>query len=150
MNKNKKGRKLHRKAGQRKHLVRNLAASLFLHDQITTSTAKAKEAQMYAEKLITKAKRNTLNDQRYLYSELPKNAATRLLTMIVPQLQHRESGYTRILHTMPAPHDNTKRSILELCDAENIQKEEAQKKKETAKNEKIKKKVEKKTEKKES
>lgn len=52
-------RHLGRKSSHRQALLRNLVASLFTHESITTTWPKAKEAQKMAEKLITLGKRNT-------------------------------------------------------------------------------------------
>ncbi len=53
----KKGRKLNRTAAHRKAVLRNMATSLFRHERIETTTAKAKELRPFAERLITLAKR---------------------------------------------------------------------------------------------
>lgn len=50
-------RKLSRTSAHRNHLLRNLVTSLFQHERISTTVAKAKEAQREAEKIITKVKR---------------------------------------------------------------------------------------------
>ena len=50
-------RKLGRTTSHRRALRRNLAQSLFEHGQVTTTLAKAKDVQPFAEKLITLAKR---------------------------------------------------------------------------------------------
>ena len=54
-----KYRHLSRKSSHRKALLRNLVASLFEHESIQTTWPKAKEAQRFAEKLITLGKKNT-------------------------------------------------------------------------------------------
>ena len=54
------GRKLQRTSSHRAALFRNMAAALIKHEQITTTTAKAKELRPYVEKLITLAKRGGL------------------------------------------------------------------------------------------
>jgi large subunit ribosomal protein L17 len=52
------GRKLQRTSSHRAALFRNMAAALIKHEQITTTTAKAKELRPYVEKLVTLAKRD--------------------------------------------------------------------------------------------
>ena len=54
----KKGRQLSRTRSHRKATMRNLATSLFRHERIETTTAKAKELRPYAERLITLARRD--------------------------------------------------------------------------------------------
>src|SRR2546423_4357585 len=59
--------------GQRKSILRNLVSSLIIHESITTTLAKAKAVQPYAERVITLGKKFTgSRDQRerataYLY-----------------------------------------------------------------------------------
>jgi ribosomal protein L17 len=59
-----KYRHLSRKSSHRQALLRNLVTSLFTHESITTTWAKAKEAQRLAEKLITLGKKNTEASKR--------------------------------------------------------------------------------------
>jgi ribosomal protein L17 len=59
-----KYRHLSRKSSHRQALLRNLVTSLFKHESITTTWAKAKEAQRLAEKLITLGKKNTETSRR--------------------------------------------------------------------------------------
>jgi len=60
-------------SSQRKSILRNLVSSLIQHESITTTLAKAKAVQPYAEKVITLGKKYTgRKDQRerltnYLY-----------------------------------------------------------------------------------
>ena len=44
--------------------MRNMATSLFRHERIETTTAKAKELRPYAERLITLARRGDLHSIR--------------------------------------------------------------------------------------
>src|SRR5439155_7892585 len=59
-----KSRQLSRTASHRKALLANLATSLFQHDRIVTTEAKAKELRPYAERLITLARRGGLHARR--------------------------------------------------------------------------------------
>ena len=52
----KSGRKLNRNSSHRKAMFRNMSASLFEHEMIRTTLAKAKELRRKAEPLITLAK----------------------------------------------------------------------------------------------
>src|SRR2546429_9392111 len=61
-----KGRQLSRRASHKKALLANLATSLFRHDKIVTTEAKAKELRPYAERLITLARRGDLHARRLL------------------------------------------------------------------------------------
>src|SRR5678815_5940630 len=59
-----RGRQLSRDTEHRKALRRNLVQSLFEHGKVRTTPAKAKEVKAFAEKLITLARQNTLNNRR--------------------------------------------------------------------------------------
>ncbi len=93
-----KGRQLSRTSTHRKALLRNMAASLFQHDAIVTTEAKAKELRPFAEKLITLARRGDLHARR-LVSRRIKDRETlgRLFAEIGPRFAARPGGYTRIL-----------------------------------------------------
>jgi ribosomal protein L17 len=75
-----KYRHLSRSSSHRQALLRNLVTSLFKHESITTTWAKAKEAQRLAEKLITLGKKNTEASRKralstfYVCSPCPKKA----------------------------------------------------------------------------
>ena len=60
----KKGRALSRTASHKKATMRNMATSLFRHERIETTTAKAKELRPFAEKLITLGRRGDLHARR--------------------------------------------------------------------------------------
>jgi large subunit ribosomal protein L17 len=59
-----KYRHLGRTSAHRQALLRNLVTSLFLHESISTTYPKAKEAQRLAEKLVTMGKKNTEASKR--------------------------------------------------------------------------------------
>lgn len=94
-----KGRKLGRNSSQRKALFRQLLASLFLKGEIKTTLAKAKAIKGLADKLVTKAKKGSLHQQRLIHSFLQnKTAAQRLMKEIAPGFKKRTSGFTSIIH----------------------------------------------------
>lgn len=62
------GRHLNRTSAHRRAMLRNLAAALFEHGQITTTLPKAKAVQPFVERAITIAKRGGLNARRKLES----------------------------------------------------------------------------------
>lgn len=91
-------RKLSMKRDQRGLLVRGQVTSLVLHEAITTTEAKAKTVAPVFERLVTKAKRANLADQRAVRQVLTsENAALKLFTEIAPALKDRQGGYTRII-----------------------------------------------------
>ena len=59
-------RKLGRTTSHRKAMLQNIVTSLMEHERIITTLAKAKEARRLAEKLITKAKKDTLHGRRQI------------------------------------------------------------------------------------
>src|SRR4029079_4390071 len=92
------GRKLQRKSGHRAALLRNMAAALIKHEQIQTTTPKAKELRPYVEKLITLAKRGGLSNRRPPHSRILGEAQeTELFEVRAGRYGSREGGYTRII-----------------------------------------------------
>lgn len=114
MRKLKKGRKFHRETDQRKALLASLAAALFLKEKIKTTEAKAKELRMFAEKLITRGKEQTLTARKLLEAALPSDAAKKLFQDIAPQYKDRQGGYTRITKLGPRESDSARMAIIEL------------------------------------
>ena len=90
------GRKLQRTSSHRAALFRNMATALIKHEQITTTTAKAKELRPYVEKLITLAKHGGLSNRRLAQSRLMDDAQlTKLFDVLAPRYAKRDGGYTR-------------------------------------------------------
>ncbi len=83
----KAGYKLGRTTAHREAMLRNMAASLFEHGQITTTIPKAKALQPFVEKIVTKAKKGDVHNRRlvaamlggdrraFAWSHIPKNAS---------------------------------------------------------------------------
>src|SRR5207302_1445259 len=91
-------RKLQRTSSHRAALFRNMAAALIKHEQITTTTAKAKELRPYVEKLITLAKHGGLSNRRLAQSRLMDEAQlAKLFDVLAPRYAGRNGGYTRII-----------------------------------------------------
>lgn len=108
-------KKLGRKWAHRKALIRNLLQALFTHERVKTTITKAKEAKRFADRLITFAKANTLAARREVRKFLAdENLVHKLFSEIVPRLQNRPSGYTRIFRLGPRPGDGAEIAILEL------------------------------------
>lgn len=114
MKKLKKGRKLSREKDQRNALKRSLLRSLFLNRKIKTTEAKAKEIRPLAEKIITRAKKPSLNSRRYLLRYFSKDLASRIIKEIAPKYENRAGGYTRILKLGPRKSDGAKMAFIEL------------------------------------
>ncbi len=111
----KKGRRFGGDAKHQRHILANLAASLFAAESITTTEAKAKALRPVAERLITKAKRGGLHSHRQIVSYLgDKDMAQKLIDDIAGRYSERPGGYTRILKKGPRQGDNAPMAIIEL------------------------------------
>lgn len=110
-------RKLQRASGHRTALLRNLAASLIKHEQITTGIAKARELRPYVEKLITLAKRGGLSNRRLAHARLQDDAQlTKLFEVLAERYKGRNGGYTRIIKAGYRASDAAPIAIIELVD----------------------------------
>jgi large subunit ribosomal protein L17 len=106
---------LSRRSGQRKALKRNMVTSLFRYERIETTKAKAKEVQRMAEKMITRAKVDSVHSRRMIARDIIDEAVTaKLFTQIAPLFEDRNGGYTRILKTGSRQGDAAEMAILEL------------------------------------
>jgi large subunit ribosomal protein L17 len=96
-------------------LLANLATSLFEHDQITTTQAKAKRLRPLAERLITFAKRGDLHSRRRVLTVVKdKGVVHRLFAEIAPDMDQRPGGYTRITKIGARKGDNAPMAVIEL------------------------------------
>ncbi|WP_313809567.1 50S ribosomal protein L17 [Sphingobium sp.] len=110
-------RKLQRSAGHRNSLLRNLAASLIKHEQIQTTTPKAKELRPYVEKLITLAKKGGLSNRRLAHARLQDDAQlTKLFEVLAERYKDRNGGYTRVIKAGIRASDAAPIAIIELVD----------------------------------
>lgn len=120
----KKGARLGGSASNQKHIVSNLAMSLFEHGAIKTTEAKAKVLRPYAEKLITKAKKGTLADRRAVAAELPnKEIVSYLFNELAPKFEGREGGYTRSIKIGNRSGDNAPMTHISLVLEETVSNE---------------------------
>ena len=111
------GRKLQRTSSHRAALFRNMAAALIKHEQITTTTAKAKELRPYVEKLITLAKKGGLSNRRLAQARLLDDTQlTKLFDTLAPRYADRNGGYTRIIKAGLRASDAAPIAIIELVD----------------------------------
>ncbi|AGO12199.1 AaceriAEL162Wp [[Ashbya] aceris (nom. inval.)] len=117
-------RRLSRSKPHRDSLLRNLASQLFLHGSITSTKPKLKEAQRYAERIITIAKQASKNPAVHtpeLQSRLHLRGDTaglvrKLVEEVGPRYAGRAGGYTRLLQLEPRLGDRAPAAILELVD----------------------------------
>ena len=111
------GRKLQRTSSHRAALFRNMAAALIKHEQITTTTAKAKELRPYVEKLITLAKKGGLSNRRLAHARLMDDTQlTKLFDVLATRYADRNGGYIRIIKAGIRMSDAAAIAIIELVD----------------------------------
>jgi len=110
-------RKLQRTSSHRTALFRNMAAALIKHEQITTTTAKAKELRPYVEKLVTLAKKGGLSNRRLAQSRLMDDAQlVKLFDVIAPRYSGRDGGYCRVIKAGIRMSDAASIAIIEFVD----------------------------------
>ncbi len=114
MRKQKIGRKLSRKIGPRKALLKGLARSLFIYEKIETTQAKAKEVSRFAEKCITRAKKDDLNARRHLLRFFDNKVVEKLIKQIATKYKKRDGGYTRIIKLGKRKSDASEMAIISL------------------------------------
>lgn len=120
----KKGARLGGSASHQKHILSNLAQSLFEHGAIKTTDAKARALRPYAEKLITKAKKGTVADRRAVLAELPnKEVVTYLFNELAPKFANRDGGYTRLIKLENRSGDNAPMTQVSLVLEETVSSE---------------------------
>jgi large subunit ribosomal protein L17 len=110
-------RKLQRTSAHRAALLRNMAAALIKHEQITTTTPKARELRPYVEKLITLAKHGGLSNRRLAHARLLDDTQlTKLFDVLSERYADRQGGYTRIVKAGFRASDAAPIAIIELVD----------------------------------
>lgn len=151
MRKKNKVKQLNRSADHRKAMIQNMVISLLRHERIESSVAKLKVARSYAERIITRAKRNldanlvnldekkkaetVLHNTRYLYTHVAdQEIVNKLLNDLANRYATRVGGYTRIIRLVNRQSDNTAMGILELVErkTQDELKEEVRQKREKA------------------
>jgi large subunit ribosomal protein L17 len=110
-----KHRQLSRTSSHRRALLANLATSLFRHDRIETTEAKAKELRPYAERLITLARRGDLHARRLVERKIKdREVSHRLFAELGKRFAARPGGYTRIVKLRHRPGDGADVARIEL------------------------------------
>jgi large subunit ribosomal protein L17 len=108
---------LERMSAHRKALHRNMVTSLFRYERIRTTKAKALEIRRTAEKLITRAKEDSVHNRRIVSGRLfDEGIVAKLFTNIAKRMKDRQGGYTRILKLGERFGDAAEVVILELVD----------------------------------
>lgn len=133
MRHNKKFNHLGRTKSHREALLSNMTVSLIYAKRITTTVAKAKALRVYAEPIINRAKDDSTNSRRLVFSLLQdKEAVKMLFGEIATKIANRPGGYLRILKLGNRLGDNAAMAMIEFVDYnENLLKETAEKKAKT-------------------
>jgi len=98
-------------------MLSNLATSLLRYERITTTLHKAKEVRRIVERLISKAKKDTLASRREAGKVIKdKEVLKKLFSQIGPKFKERSGGYTRILRLGQRKGDNAFLALIELVE----------------------------------
>jgi len=111
------GRQLNRNSSHRKAMFKNMSSSLFKHELIRTTLAKAKELRRKAEPLITLAKKDSVANRRLAFARLgDRDIVTKLFNELGPRYVERPGGYLRILKCGFRAGDKAPMAYVELVD----------------------------------
>jgi large subunit ribosomal protein L17 len=109
-------------------MVRNMVTSLFKHEQLETTDARAKELRQVAERMITLAKRGDLHARRQALAIIREKAVVhKLFDELKDRFADRQGGYVRIVKKENRKGDGALISIIQLLLKEE-EKKKAQKK----------------------
>lgn len=126
----KAGLKLNRTSSHRNAMFRNMVTSLFKHERICTTDAKAKELRRWADNLITLAKRGDLHARRQALAIVrEKDVVHKLFDEVAGRFTDISGGYTRIVKLGRRPGDAAPVSLIELVSPETEKKKKSKKKK---------------------
>ncbi|MFC1622494.1 50S ribosomal protein L17 [Patescibacteria group bacterium] len=108
-------RTLGRKTAPRKALLKNLLNSLVLYEKIKTTEIKAKEIKPLMERIVTRAKVDSLHNRREIMKKLPtKNSVKKLFEVLGPKYKTRKGGYLRIVKLGERKGDGAKMALIEF------------------------------------
>ena len=114
----KSGRHLNRTSSHRTAMMRNMAASLFRHEQIKTTVPKAKELRRFAEPLITLAKEPSVANRRLAFNRLrDREMVQKLFDNLGARYKERPGGYMRILKCGYRTGDAAPMAYVQLVDS---------------------------------
>ena len=110
-------RKLGRTSAHRTAMLRNMAAALIKHEQITTTLPKARELRPYVEKLITLGKKGGLSNRRLAHARmLDETQLIKLFDTLATRYASRDGGYARIIKAGFRGSDAAPMAVIELVD----------------------------------
>lgn len=110
-----KGHRLGSDSSHQKAMLGNLVASLVAAEYVVTTEAKAKALRPVAERMITKAKKGGVHNQRQVVAFIrDKDMTSKLFAEIGPRYTDRNGGYLRILKLGTRHGDNAPMARIEL------------------------------------
>ena len=110
-------KRLGRNRSHRLALYKAMVNALFKHERIRTTQVKAKEVRRVAERMITRARSDTVHNRRLIARSIGDRAVlAKLFTDIAPRFAERPGGYTRILKLGARYGDATEMVLLELVE----------------------------------
>jgi len=110
-----------------------MVTSLFRHERITTTKPKAQAIRRLAEKMITRAKNDSVHNRRIIAQDInDKGVVAKLFTELGPRFKERPGGYTRVLKLGPRMSDAAEMVILELVERSGQEQPAKEKKKKKA------------------
>ena len=135
-------KKLNRTSEHRKALLKNMLNSLIKYEQITTTLPKAKFLKPQADKIITLAKKDSLQSSKMLISQLQDSkSANKVKKTLSKRYEKRNGGYTRIIKAGFRYGDNAPMAVIEFVDRDAEAKRVDKKKKESTKDQNEEKKI---------
>jgi large subunit ribosomal protein L17 len=121
--------RLGRKTSHRKALYRAMVTALLKYERIKTTKAKAREIRRVAEKIITRAREDSVHNRRIVAkSIMDKQILAKLFSEIAPRFVDRPGGYTRILKLGQRYGDASEMVLLELVERKTQEKSKKDKK----------------------
>ena len=109
--------RLNRRAGHRRALIKNMVTSLFTYERITTTKSKALEVRRHAEKMVTRAKVDSVHNRREIAKTITQgDVLVKLFTVLGPRFEKRSGGYTRILKLGQRFGDAAEMVIIEFVE----------------------------------
>ena len=112
----KRGRAFGLKRDGRRAFARSLVLNLIMRGKITTTEARAKEIRPMVEKLVTRARADTVGNRRIIASRLGNDtgAVRVLFGTLGPKYKTRPGGYTRITKLPPRAADAARVAVIEF------------------------------------
>ncbi len=116
MRKNVFGRKFKRNVNQRQTLFKGLMASLIMYGNLKTTEAKSKAIKGEIDKLVTRARKDTMLAKKLLEPHLSAEAVGKFMTEVVPVFKDRNSGFTRTVRLGQRLKDNATLVLMTWTD----------------------------------